>query len=660
MRSNYTLSIVVVVLLLATNVQGSQYALLVGINKYAEPRAQRLHGAVNDVKNMRQVLVREYGFPDGNIHTLTNEEATLAAIRDAFREMSQRLGPDDIFVFHFSGHGTWLPDDNGDELRDREGDRRDEALCPYDCLENKENALRDDELGQMLDRIRAREVVVILDSCNSGTGTKALSAGPGAAVRLWPEVSGSRSVTPPSREFHADSPVGRDVRSAPDGQRRIVFSACTATQLARELEHDDIRIDLVTGSLTYYLIQGLRGPADVNGDGVVTYGEAHRFARRRLDEFFNGAVMDDHQRQSPLIETDPAEAADAPVFGAAFKRPMQARITTNGLNKVILDLGGIHGIKPRQRFGVYLASGDRISLENSLATIEITKVDFEKADAKVIAGELRGANLVAAPIADPLAIPNVRLLTVAQARGGERTKEAHLFVRELNGVLSHLPRVRIDVQKYDLKVTVSQAELAVNQQRVTFRINASNGRQYDPVSYDLRLPLTPNDRRRVRDEMLARVRKLIADRNSRHQLASITNPRPGFGLQIAINKTPKRGETLAEFRQGDGILFGIKATADCWYYAVVIDPHGKPKLWYPIQNEWNENSAPAGKAITYPGNNKTLSLEGPEGVYIVKLFATREKLSRNAFIDGLPRADVFQNLNHKQWSENSVSFRVAN
>lgn len=338
---------------------------------------------------------------------------------------------------------------------------------------------------------------------------------------------------------------------------------------------------------------------------------------------------------------------------------MHAQVTANDSGVVTLDMGGIHGIKANQRFGLYAASDGSFDLAKSLGTIEITRVELEQADARVISGQVRDASVVAAPIVDPLTSPDVHLLAESEVRGDERTQEARLFVRELNAALVSLPRVRIDSKNYDVKVTVSQQQLAVDNERVTFQITAANGREYDPVSYDLRLALTPNDRQRVRDEMSARIRNIIAENHSRHQLASITNPRPGFGLQIAINETPSRGDTLAAYRQESGIVFGIKGTTDCWYYAVVIDPLGKAKLWYPTQQEWSENFAPANKAITYPGNNKTLKLDGPEGVYIVKLFATRNQLSRNAFTDGLPRPDVFQDLHHNQWSENSVSFRVV-
>jgi hypothetical protein len=69
----------------------------------------------------------------------------------------------DVVVITYSGHGTWVPDSDGDEP-----DRRDEALCPWDVREK--GPLLDDNLFEIFsERERGVRLVMISDSCHSGT-----------------------------------------------------------------------------------------------------------------------------------------------------------------------------------------------------------------------------------------------------------------------------------------------------------------------------------------------------------------------------------------------------------------------------------------------------------------------------------------------------------
>jgi metacaspase-1 len=79
------------------------------------------------------------------------------------RKLVGDAAPGDDIVITYSGHGTWVRDDNGDEP-----DGRDEALCPWDIAER--GPLLDDELYDILsDRARGVRVVMISDSCHSGS-----------------------------------------------------------------------------------------------------------------------------------------------------------------------------------------------------------------------------------------------------------------------------------------------------------------------------------------------------------------------------------------------------------------------------------------------------------------------------------------------------------
>jgi len=57
----------------------NRYALLIGINHYLYPdRVSSLAGSLNDVQDMRQVLIGKFNVPPGNIAILAEAQATHA------------------------------------------------------------------------------------------------------------------------------------------------------------------------------------------------------------------------------------------------------------------------------------------------------------------------------------------------------------------------------------------------------------------------------------------------------------------------------------------------------------------------------------------------------------------------------------------------------
>src|SRR5690349_4116433 len=95
-------------------------AVCVGINDYPGTNMD-LAGCLNDAKDWQTLLERR-GY---RVEALHDREATRARIVDALTAAIQQTAADDAFVFTFSGHGSWLPDDDRDEP-----DARDEMLCP--------------------------------------------------------------------------------------------------------------------------------------------------------------------------------------------------------------------------------------------------------------------------------------------------------------------------------------------------------------------------------------------------------------------------------------------------------------------------------------------------------------------------------------------------
>ncbi|RWW74671.1 hypothetical protein BHE74_00017389 [Ensete ventricosum] len=106
-------------------------AVLVGCN-YPGTKAE-LRGCINDVKRMRRCLVKRFGFADDDIAVLIDTDnaypqPTGANIRRALTRLVSSAEPGDFLFVHYSGHGTRLPAETGDD--DDTG--YDECIVPCD------------------------------------------------------------------------------------------------------------------------------------------------------------------------------------------------------------------------------------------------------------------------------------------------------------------------------------------------------------------------------------------------------------------------------------------------------------------------------------------------------------------------------------------------
>lgn len=132
-------------------------ALCIGINAYGH--GSDLAGCVNDALDWSGVL-RSRG---AQVHTLTDSQATGVALMSYMQELASSLRRGQTGVITYSGHGTWVPDTDGDEA-----DRRDEAICPVDVFDN--GVITDDQLFEVFAaRARGARLILISDSCSSGT-----------------------------------------------------------------------------------------------------------------------------------------------------------------------------------------------------------------------------------------------------------------------------------------------------------------------------------------------------------------------------------------------------------------------------------------------------------------------------------------------------------
>jgi hypothetical protein len=161
----------------------NKLALIVAVGEYPATSKIKPIASVNDVKYIKAALSRN-GFEQKNIDTLINSKATKKAIINALTLLSEKAKKNDIVVVHLSCHGQQIRDQKTIELGKDEDDGYDEAFLPYDAMPKYnptgyrgENHLRDDDLYPILLNIRKKlgsegSLLVLLDACHSGTGTR--------------------------------------------------------------------------------------------------------------------------------------------------------------------------------------------------------------------------------------------------------------------------------------------------------------------------------------------------------------------------------------------------------------------------------------------------------------------------------------------------------
>lgn len=204
------------------NARGQIYAVLAGITDYPGT-GNDLPFCAEDATKLHESLAST-GLLAPESVVLTDGQVTRAALESAFERVAEAAGPDDVFVFFYSGHGNTAPNN-------RELDGTDETLSLVD------GDVTDDEVNDWFDAVDARMGLIALDSCFSGG-------------------------------------FARDVISAPG--RMGIFSS-----------EEDVTSNVASrfqagGYLSFFLRAAFEGAADVEpSDGILTAGELTQYLRRQ-------------------------------------------------------------------------------------------------------------------------------------------------------------------------------------------------------------------------------------------------------------------------------------------------------------------------------------------------------------------------------------------
>jgi hypothetical protein len=221
------------------------WAVVIGIDNYQN--ARHLKYATKDAKAFYNHLVKTIRIPEENVFFLLNDQARLYKIRSVLgTQLKRKAGKDDMVIIFFAGHGATEEDSMSPD-----GDGLEKYILPYDAeLKNLyASALPMSEISKIFNRIYSERLIFIADACYSG-------------------ASGGRTIGIKGTRANISDAFMDRISS---GKGRVIITASGANEVSSEND------DLKHGVFTYYLLEGLRGKADVNKDGVITVDEVYNY-----------------------------------------------------------------------------------------------------------------------------------------------------------------------------------------------------------------------------------------------------------------------------------------------------------------------------------------------------------------------------------------------
>jgi hypothetical protein len=310
-------------LFMITNTAPNLYALLVAIDTYPrESMVRNLNGCVADVQAMDRML-DQHAPGNYNYHRtiLCNQEATYHALHSAFKLQLHQATPEDIVFFMFAGHGSRQP-----SAEDFAGfGAEDETLVCYDSRLLGGLDLADKELAVLLSGIQANHLLVILDCCHGGSGTRNSSLPSHLNIRMAPLHYFARPLESYSHGYYSAQKMARGSVAVPL-RPHLLLAACGPHQFAAETPSG-------RGAFSAALQQ-------------VLGGEGFHQAYQLLFEQTRASLLEKGYTQTPQFECYGGEDPQRSFLGLgqASSSLQPFRLYEGMPDRWFIDFGAIHGL----------------------------------------------------------------------------------------------------------------------------------------------------------------------------------------------------------------------------------------------------------------------------------------------------------------------------
>lgn len=229
-----------------------KFALILANTEYNDPGLAQLFAPGQDAKELARVLKSPNIGGFTNVESLINKDSsTIMESVETFFIPKRKT--DDLLLLYFSGHGV-----------------RETYGSLYFAVRNTKlnllhsTAIEAEFIRRVMDKSPSRRKILILDCCNSGAFEKGTKAS-------------------------INDSMGTSVL---DGYGRVVLTASDSTQFAWEGENL-IGNDNRNSVFTHFLIKGIEGGADKNGNGQISVDDLYDYV------FYNVTNATDY-RQKPV------------------------------------------------------------------------------------------------------------------------------------------------------------------------------------------------------------------------------------------------------------------------------------------------------------------------------------------------------------------------
>lgn len=200
--------------------------------KYADKDAQKFYECYRD-SGME-------GLDEERCYKLFIKPPTITDVGKVLEPVLTEAKPKDTVVFYFAGHG--IVDEQNTLF-----------LALHDTVTNGLNltAISTFDLLKQIGNCRAQRKIIFLDCCHSG-----------AIVGKSRGVDDNKNMLTLLKEH--------------TGKGTVILTSCQESEVAREAS------DLEQGLFTYHIVEGLKGAADVNDDGVITKDELYQYVSKEF------------------------------------------------------------------------------------------------------------------------------------------------------------------------------------------------------------------------------------------------------------------------------------------------------------------------------------------------------------------------------------------
>ena len=294
--------------------KGKRWALVVGIDKYADPQISTLRGAANDARTLGDALVRYAGFPQDQVIVLASDQPaerqpTRVNLLRRLSNLAAAVPKDGLLVISFSGHGM-----------ERGGQA---FLLPSDAQISDQISFLEDtaiSVTRMRDLIKStgvNQVMVLLDACRNDPGGRADAPNPLTEAYV--------------KGFNFDV-RNREVQA---------FATIYATAVGqRAYEYTEKK----QGYFTWAVVEALKGAA-ANSQGEVTLSELVKFVQdavpKRISIDLGGG-----KQQRPFATIEGYKAEELVIAAtASAKSPTETASSSAFVDPVAIELSFWDSIK---------------------------------------------------------------------------------------------------------------------------------------------------------------------------------------------------------------------------------------------------------------------------------------------------------------------------